>query len=100
MPFTVLVCRFSSVIICSGVSFAAHAASVRPGSAFKNVASQTATPIMYEKGVAILTIGSSFVPKSERSRKATSCLRRNTKPQNDAKGVLAPAHVKETELEQ
>ena len=46
MPFTVLVCRLTSVIICSGVSAAAHVASGRPGSAFKKVASQIATPIM------------------------------------------------------
>src|SRR6185503_20381176 len=64
MPFTVLVCRLSSRVICSGVSFVAHAASGRTGSAFKNVASQMATPIMYAIGGAILTTGSNFVPNS------------------------------------
>src|SRR3954454_8934897 len=72
MPFTVLVCRLSSVIICSGVSATAHARSGRSGSAFIKVASQIATPIMYAIGGVIPARGLNFVPNSERSKKATS----------------------------
>src|SRR3981081_728019 len=72
MPFTVLVWRLSSAIICSGVSAESTFLGAYDGSPFRNVTSHITTPIMYVKGVAIRTIALRFVPNSERSRNATS----------------------------
>src|SRR5438270_1878652 len=66
-PFTALAYRRSSEAICSGVR-AGRFCIGWEGSARRNVASQTTTPAIYAKRGVILTIGSTFVPNSERSK--------------------------------